>query len=136
VSKGLEGVRQTARRDWRLRFTALLHHITPQLLMDSSYSLKKNAAAGVDGVTWRSTRRFFSSAKSAMLLSYVMAGLRSDLIYDVGLFDGGDTADYLFRGYNVVAFGEARSAYLGERHSFFSQGRPLFSFWYDWHATY
>jgi FkbM family methyltransferase len=29
--------------------------------------------------------------------------LRPDLIYDVGLFDGGDTAYYLFRGYNVVA---------------------------------
>ncbi len=28
---------------------------------------------------------------------------RSDLIYDVGLYDGGDTAYYLFRGYNVVA---------------------------------
>jgi FkbM family methyltransferase len=27
----------------------------------------------------------------------------SDLIYDVGLFDGADTAYYLFRGYNVVA---------------------------------
>src|SRR5689334_23618098 len=53
VSTGLEGVRQAARRDRRLRFTALLHHITPQLLMDSFYSLQKNAAAGVDGVTWR-----------------------------------------------------------------------------------
>ena len=29
--------------------------------------------------------------------------VRSDLIYDVGLFDGGDTAYYLFRGYRVVA---------------------------------
>lgn len=28
---------------------------------------------------------------------------RSNLIYDVGLFDGADTAYYLFRGYNVVA---------------------------------
>ncbi len=27
----------------------------------------------------------------------------SNLIYDVGLFDGEDTAYYLFRGYNVVA---------------------------------
>jgi group II intron reverse transcriptase/maturase len=53
VSTGLEGVRQAARRDRRLQFTALLHHITPQLLMDSFYSLQKNAAAGVDGVTWR-----------------------------------------------------------------------------------
>src|SRR5277367_4606637 len=32
-----------------------------------------------------------------------MMGVRPDLIYDVGLFDGGDTAYYLFRGYKVVA---------------------------------
>ena len=32
-----------------------------------------------------------------------MTGVRSDLIYDVGLFDGQDTAYYLFRGYTVVA---------------------------------
>jgi group II intron reverse transcriptase/maturase len=30
-----------------------LHHITPQLLAESFQSLQKNAAAGVDGVTWR-----------------------------------------------------------------------------------
>lgn len=50
---GLEGVRQAARRDRRLRFTALLHHITPALLMESFHALRKQAAAGVDGVTWR-----------------------------------------------------------------------------------
>jgi RNA-directed DNA polymerase len=32
---------------------ALLHHITPQLLVDGFYSLQRNAAAGVDGMTWR-----------------------------------------------------------------------------------
>jgi FkbM family methyltransferase len=32
-----------------------------------------------------------------------LSQVRSDLVYDVGLFDGGDTAYYLFRGYNVVA---------------------------------
>jgi len=53
ASMGLEGVRQAARRNRRLQFTALLHHVTPQLLVDSFYSLQKNAAAGVDGVTWR-----------------------------------------------------------------------------------
>ena len=53
VSMGLEGVRKAARRNRRLRFTALLHHITPQLLVDSFYKLQKEAAAGVDGVTWR-----------------------------------------------------------------------------------
>ena len=53
ASMGLERVREAARRNRRLRFTALLHHITPQLLVDSFYSLQRNAAAGVDGVTWR-----------------------------------------------------------------------------------
>jgi RNA-directed DNA polymerase len=53
ASMGLERVREAARRNRRLRFTALLHHITPQLLVDSFYSLQRNAAAGVDGTTWR-----------------------------------------------------------------------------------
>jgi len=53
VSMGLEGVRQAARRDRRLRFTALLHHITPSLLEASFYALQHKAAAVVDGVTWR-----------------------------------------------------------------------------------
>lgn len=53
ASKGLEGIREAARRDRRMKFTALLHHITPSLLIESFYDLKRNAAAGVDGVTWR-----------------------------------------------------------------------------------
>ena len=52
ASMGLEGVREVARRDGRARFTALLHHITPSLLVDSFYELKRDAAAGVDGETW------------------------------------------------------------------------------------
>jgi len=53
VSQGLEGIREAAKRDRRMKFTALLHHITPSLLVESFYDLKRNAAAGVDGVTWR-----------------------------------------------------------------------------------
>lgn len=53
ASMSLEGVRRAARRDKRLRFTALLHHITLSLLEDSFYVLQRNAAAGVDRVTWR-----------------------------------------------------------------------------------
>jgi RNA-directed DNA polymerase len=53
ASMGLESVREVARRDRRVRFTALLHHITPSLLVESFYALQRNAAAGVDGVTWR-----------------------------------------------------------------------------------
>jgi len=53
ASMGLEGVRAAARRDKRLRFTALLHHITPEMLTKSFYALKRQASAGVDGVTWK-----------------------------------------------------------------------------------
>jgi len=49
---GLEHVRQAARKDGKLRFTALLHHVTIDLLRDSYQSLKKQAAPGVDGVSW------------------------------------------------------------------------------------
>jgi hypothetical protein len=53
ASMGLEGVRIAARRDKTVRFTALLHHITPTLLVESFYALRHDAAAGVDAVTWR-----------------------------------------------------------------------------------
>jgi group II intron reverse transcriptase/maturase len=52
VSQGLHGVREAARRDKGLRFTALLHHVNEGLLRDSFYLLKKDAAPGVDRVTW------------------------------------------------------------------------------------
>jgi len=52
-SRGLLGVREAAQRDKKLRFTSLLHHITPELLRASFFDLKKQAAPGVDGETWR-----------------------------------------------------------------------------------
>jgi retron-type reverse transcriptase len=45
-------VRQAAKKDKDLQFTALLHHVTVDLLRSSYASLKRQAAAGVDGVTW------------------------------------------------------------------------------------
>lgn len=53
VSQGLSGVRQAAPRDGKMRFTALLHHVTERLLLDSYYALNRQAATGVDRVTWQ-----------------------------------------------------------------------------------
>jgi group II intron reverse transcriptase/maturase len=53
VSQGLNGVRERARKNKQERFTALLHHVTPDLLRESFYGLKRKAAPGVDGVTWK-----------------------------------------------------------------------------------
>src|SRR5262250_1124197 len=50
----LERVRQAAKQDRKLRFTALLHHIyNLDTLRMAYFSLKKEAAPGVDGETWR-----------------------------------------------------------------------------------
>jgi len=53
VSQGLAGVRKAARDHKEMKFTALLHHVTVDLLRDSFGSLKRKAAPGVDGVTWQ-----------------------------------------------------------------------------------
>jgi group II intron reverse transcriptase/maturase len=52
-SRGLLGIREAAQKDKKLKFTSLLHHITPELLRASFLELKKLAAPGVDGETWR-----------------------------------------------------------------------------------
>jgi len=53
VSQGLRGVRQAAQDRKQERFTALLHHLTVDLLRASFFALKRKAAPGVDGVTWQ-----------------------------------------------------------------------------------
>lgn len=50
----LERVRQAAEKDRRQRFTALLHHVYEIERLRTAYlALKRDAAAGVDGETWR-----------------------------------------------------------------------------------
>jgi RNA-directed DNA polymerase len=53
ASMGLDGVREVACKSKEGRFTALMHHITPDLLIESFMQLKHAAAPGVDGMTWR-----------------------------------------------------------------------------------
>jgi len=52
VSSGLARVRKLAKEQQKLRFTALMHHLTVDLLRHSYFLLKRDAAPGVDGVTW------------------------------------------------------------------------------------
>src|SRR6516165_10432669 len=52
ASIALQRVREVARRDRRARFTALLHHVTVDLLRESFYALRRHAAPGIDGLTW------------------------------------------------------------------------------------
>jgi len=52
-SSGLDRVREAAKGNREQKFTALLHHVNIDLLRSSYYGLKKQAASGVDGVTWQ-----------------------------------------------------------------------------------
>jgi RNA-directed DNA polymerase len=53
VSSDLDRVRQVARKDKDVRFTALLHHVTIDRLREAYRAVQPDAAPGVDGVTWR-----------------------------------------------------------------------------------
>jgi RNA-directed DNA polymerase len=53
VSQMQERVRKAARQRKKERFTALFHHLTVDLLRLSFLALKRDAAPGVDGVTWQ-----------------------------------------------------------------------------------
>lgn len=53
VSQALARVRQAAKTRRKERFTALLHHVNLDLLRLSFYALARQAAPGVDGVTWQ-----------------------------------------------------------------------------------
>ncbi|MCW2934196.1 MAG: hypothetical protein JWM19_5158 [Actinomycetia bacterium] len=53
VSSGLGRVREVARKDKDARFTALLHHVSFHRLVLAFDGLKKDAAPGADGVSWR-----------------------------------------------------------------------------------
>src|SRR6476646_8968673 len=53
VSQALDRIRRVARERKKEKFTALFHHISSELLEEAFFELKKNAAPGADGLTWR-----------------------------------------------------------------------------------
>jgi retron-type reverse transcriptase len=54
AQSALERVREAAEKDRRQRFTALLHHVCDIERLRAAYlALKRDAAVGVDGETWR-----------------------------------------------------------------------------------
>ena len=54
VSQGLERIREVAKAKEEERFTALFHHLSLEHLEMAFFELEEKAAAGVDGLTWRS----------------------------------------------------------------------------------
>ena len=53
LSQRLDCVRERAKSHKTERFTSLLHYITPEVLALAFSWLKRDAASGIDGVTWK-----------------------------------------------------------------------------------
>ena len=53
MPQGLRGVRDRARKEKKEKFTALLHHLTTDLLRESYFALQRKAAPGIDGESWQ-----------------------------------------------------------------------------------
>jgi group II intron reverse transcriptase/maturase len=53
VSQALERIRKVARERKKEKFTALFHHISPDLLEEAFFELKEDAAPGADRLTWK-----------------------------------------------------------------------------------
>jgi RNA-directed DNA polymerase len=91
VSQALERVRQAAKQRRKERFTALFHHINSAMLRTAFFALKRDAAAGVDGVTRRPRQLLSangadrSTARSSDRKGRVLRAGRGDLrIHDRG----------------------------------------------------
>jgi RNA-directed DNA polymerase len=53
VTQALDSIRKVARGRKKEKFTALFHHISRELLEEAFFELKKDAAPGVDRLTWK-----------------------------------------------------------------------------------
>ena len=53
VTQAAERIRQFVERNPKEKLTTLLHHVTPETLKGAYHALKREAAPGLDGMTWR-----------------------------------------------------------------------------------
>jgi group II intron reverse transcriptase/maturase len=88
VHSALERVRQAARRDRKVRFTALLHHVYDlETLREAYFCLKREAAPGVDRVTWQQYGEALDALYTGLLTKKVNWVLDMDIR---GFFDAID----------------------------------------------
>lgn len=78
VHSALQRIREVARRDRKLQFTSLFHHVyNVDLLREAYFRLKRDAAPGVDGVTWRQYGKNLEGNLSALSARLKGGGYRA-----------------------------------------------------------
>jgi RNA-directed DNA polymerase len=69
MATGLEGIAAKARRETKLKFTSLCHHITRELIWESLNKIPKESAPGVDGISVEEAKKTFEGWIEEMLAS-------------------------------------------------------------------
>ena len=69
MGTGLEGIAAKARKETKLKFTTLCHHVTRELIWKSLNSIPKQSAPGVDGINVEETKKTFDAWIGEMLTS-------------------------------------------------------------------
>jgi RNA-directed DNA polymerase len=69
MGTGLEGIAAKARRETKLKFTSLCHHITRELIWESLSKIPKQSAPGVDGISVDEAKKTFEVWIEEMLSS-------------------------------------------------------------------
>ena len=81
----LEQIAAKARRETKLRFTSLAHHITRDRVRKNLSQISKSSAAGVDGQTVEAAKKSFDGWIEPMLQSIHRQGYRA-AGYSAGLY--------------------------------------------------
>jgi group II intron reverse transcriptase/maturase len=69
MATGLEGIAAKARRETKLKFTSLCHHVTRELIWESLNNIPKRSAPGVDGISVDEAKKTFEVWIEEMLSS-------------------------------------------------------------------
>jgi len=69
MGTGLEGIAAKARRETKLKFTSLCHHVTRELIWESLNNIPKQSAPGVDGISVDEAKKTFEGWIEEMLSS-------------------------------------------------------------------
>jgi retron-type reverse transcriptase len=69
MGTGLGGIAAKARRETKLKFTSLCHHITRELIGESLGNIPKQSAPGVDGISVDEAKKTFEVWIEEMIAS-------------------------------------------------------------------
>ena len=69
MATGLEGIAAKARRETKLKFTSLCHHVTRELIWESLNNIPRQSAPGVDGISVDEAKKTFEVWIEEMLSS-------------------------------------------------------------------